>query len=269
MPDRVCLLITTYNRSRQLANSLNRLCNLTLPDEVLIVDDGGSDNCQEIVKSFEDRLPIRYIYNNNPSWSICSMARNIGIKNTDCEIIITSEPEILFVTDVIAQFLQKHQEIPNKVISAGTIYHMGPAATLHTDMITNPVNRLMHESVNESGHGTYPDSPFGYARIQGWVAPFSALYRREWLMAIGGWCESYKSWGWDDTDLLTRLTTIGINQDIALDIECIHQWHDKLPPDTQMNASVENERMFMAKEIKPGADSVIANQDREWGVIKP
>ena len=90
MLDKTCLLITTFNRGELLGHSLERLTHLTIPDEVLVVDDGSSDGTDAVVKSFEGRLPIKYIYNYNPDWSICSMARNIGIKNTDCEIIITS-----------------------------------------------------------------------------------------------------------------------------------------------------------------------------------
>lgn len=270
MSEKVCLLITTFNRSSQLNRSLERLCNVTIPDEVLIVDDGGSDNCQDTVKNFEGRLPIRYIYNNNPEWSICSMARNIGIKNTDCDIIITAEPEILFVTDCIAQFLQKHQEIPGKVISAGTIYHMGPIAILNPVMITNPLEQLTREAVNESSHGTYPTNYMGYAKIRGWVAPFSALYRKEWLMGINGWDESFIKWGFDDTDLLTRLSMSGIGQEIVHQIECIHQWHSKLPPDIQHEAVTANETIMKAKNMdnqNPDND-LIANKNREWGVIK-
>jgi glycosyltransferase involved in cell wall biosynthesis len=38
---KTCLLITTFKRPTQLDNSLKRLCNLTLPDEILVVDDGS------------------------------------------------------------------------------------------------------------------------------------------------------------------------------------------------------------------------------------
>lgn len=269
MSDRICLLITTFNRSSQLNRSLERLCNLTIPDEVLVVNDGGQDNCETTVKNFEGRLPIRYIYNHNPDWSICSMARNIGIKNTDCEIIITAEPEILFVTDVVKQMIELHDQIPGKVISSGTIYHMGPMAFLHTDMLTDPVERLKKEAVNESSHGTYPINVGGYAKIKGWVAPFSALYRKEWLMAVNGWDESFVKWGFDDTDLLTRLSINGVGQHIVHEIECIHQWHEKLPPEVQFSAVQENEAKMAAKDFNkenPNND-LIANKNRNWGLI--
>jgi len=270
MSDKVCLLITTFNRSGQLNKSLERLTRLTPPDEVLVINDGGQDNCEETCRNFEGRLPIKYIYNHNPEWSICSMARNIGIKNTDCDVIITAEPEILFITDVIQQMLQKHQEIPGKVISAGTVYHMGSRASLHPDMLTDPLQRMRHEAVNDSGHGTNPTNLQGYAKIQGWVAPFSALYRKEWLMEINGWDEGFVHWGWDDTDLLTRLSFNGVGQEIARDIEVIHQWHDKLPPDVQMKASVTNEKRMMSKTLDKNNpnNELVANKGKEWGIIE-
>lgn len=74
------LLITTFNRGGLLQNSLERLTQLALPDEVLVVDDGGADNTEEVCASFNDRLPIRYVYHNNPGQTICSFARNVGVK---------------------------------------------------------------------------------------------------------------------------------------------------------------------------------------------
>ena len=270
MNNKTCLLITCFNRNHQLNRSLERLTRLTLPYEVLVINDGGNEEeTERTVRNFEGRLPIRYIYNHNPDWSICSMARNIGIKNTDCDIIITSEPEILFVTDVIQQMLQKHTEIPGKVISAGTIYHMGEQATLHDDMVNNPSERLKFEAVNDSGHGTNPNNPAGYAKIQGWVAPFAALYRRDWLLDINGWDEQFISWGFDDTDLLTRLSFNGVGQEIARDIECVHQWHQKLPPDVQARASTMNEGIMQRKNFnrEDPNNNIKTNTDRNWGVI--
>lgn len=270
MSNRTCLLITTYNRSHLLNNTLSRLCHVTPPDEILVIDDGGSDNCEQIVMSYSNRLPVRYIYNHNPEWSICSMARNIGIKNTECDIIITSEPEIVYISDVVRQMLTYHDQVPGKVISAGTIYHMGEKAHLHPEMITSPQSRLSSEPVNNSRDNTNPSNPKGYVKVQGWVAPFTALYRREWLLAIGGWCEKYKSWGFDDTDLLTRLSRNGIQQEIALDIECIHQWHEKLPPNLQYKAAIGNEQLMLSKNFNKEDinNDIIANKDTEWGIIK-
>lgn len=271
MKDKVCLLITTFNRGHLLKNSLERLTNLTLPDEVLVVSDGCSDNTEEVCKSFESRLPIRYIYNHNPAWSICSYARNIGIKNTECDIVITCEPEILFITDNIKEIVSLHYRNPNQVINVGTIYHQGKDGTTHQDTIDK--GWLDMSMVNESEHNTNPINTQGHVRIQNWVAPFCALYRREWLMGIGGWNEELTgAWGYEDILILTRLRIKGVGQYTVKELEAVHQWHEKLPPHIQRKSCQENEEYMKSLRLddeNPNNPNLIANQNKEWGVVIP
>lgn len=269
--DKSCLLITTFNRGNLLKNSLERLKKLTLPDEILIIDDGSSDNTKEICDSFINDLPIRYIYNHNPEWSICSFARNIGIKNTNCEIVITCEPECLGVTDFIFQMIDKHKNMPNNIISAGTIYHGGINSVTTQELIDNPKKVLNNSDLltnSPNVHG--PKNPKGYAKIQGWVATYSALYRKDWLLNIGGWDEQFIYWGHDDTDVLTRLQSIGKIQIIDKDIELVHQYHTKIPSNIQYQGVIANEKLMTSKNfnINDINNDVVANKNKEWGIIK-
>lgn len=273
--EKVCLLITTYNRGHLLRNSLERLTKLTLPNEILVVDDGSTDNTKEICNSFINDLPIRYIYNHNPNWSICSFARNIGIKNTDCEIIVTSEPELLYCTDVIAQTLQKHKSNPSNIISAGSIYHMGNKTILHSNMINNPLERLKLEKINESTNNPIPINSDGYVLIKNWQATYTALYRKEWIEQIGGWDEEFPDvYGVDDIDLCTRIRIkLGINQIIDQDIVVLHQHHDR-PLSIVGQATLRNMKYFENKKLNvkgiedTNNPNLIANKNKEWGIIK-
>ncbi len=266
------LLITTYNRAHLLKNSLERLTNLTLPDEVLIVDDGSVDNTKEIVESFKDRLPVKYIYNNNPAWSICSMARNIGIKNSIGDVIITSEPELIFVTDIVKQMLEDNEKYPKQVISAGVIYHGQQASTYNPGFAADPVSALKNEIVEDYQTEPRPYHPSGYCKTKNMQATFTALYEKKWLMAVGGWDEEFPgAWGWDDIDLCTRLRINGINQHICPEMEAIHQWHSHPPGDIWSVGSKLNENHMIAKRLdllKKGDKGLIANKDKEWGIIK-
>lgn len=231
-----CLLISTYNRSSLLENSLNRLAQLTLPDEILVVDDGGDDYCEETLARVEIGCEKRYIYTHNPGQSLCSHARNIGLKNTDCDFIVQTEPEIMFDTDVIRQlfyrFAERGQE---QVIEAGTVRHLNVDGTL----------REIH---------------------RGWVATYAVLYPRDWLLAINGWDETFPDpWGWDDTDVMTRLRISGHGQFIDEEIAVTHQWHPALFQGTQ-DANIAH---FFGKKLDdPGADPV-ANRGIAWGEITP
>lgn len=266
------LAITSFNRGHLLEHNLERLCNVTKPDEILIVDDGGGDNTKEIVDKFSNDLPIRYIFNNNPQWSICSMARNIALKESTGDLFITCEPEMIFVSDVIAQLLEYQKEYPHHLISAGTIYHAQQNATFNPGFITDPVAALRGEIVDDYQIEPRSYHPSGYCKISNWAATFIGCYDKEDLMAIGGWDEAFPgAWGWDDVDLATRLRINGVNQIIPLEIQAIHQYHQKLPPHLQGEAMFANEAYMKSKRLNKlhkGNKGLIANKGKEFGVIK-
>lgn len=257
----ITLLISTFNRGDLLRNSLERLTQLTVPNEVLIVDDGSSDSTERVCKDFIDRLPIRYIYNHNPQWSICSMGRNIGVKQATHDWIVTTEPEMFFVTDVIGQLAYLEIEHPQEVISAGTIYFQPEGGA--------------PPSTNVEGLEIAGDyvPPTDHETAIGWVAPFTAMYYRPWLLDVGGWDEQFPGpWGWDDIDLLTRLRIKGINQHIALNVKALHQWHG---PKHRGDVDFVNEGYFRAKSFvaggfeSPDLPDIIANRGHEWGQVTP
>lgn len=253
---KITQVITTYNRGHLLDHSLRRLCTLTPPDELLVIDDGGEDATEEVCARWGEHLPIRYIYNHNPGPSICSMARNIGVKEASHEMIVTSEPELIFLTDLIAQFKQLHVEHPTQVISSGRVW-FAPEG-YHGDEI-NP-------GWEEAGDYI---PPIGSQDAIGWVAPYAALWSRRWLADLGGWDESFPGyWGWDDIDLLTRLRIAGYGQHIALDCMAIHQFHG-----LGGDVGFINEKHFLAKSFNQGDENdhadLIANRGKEWGTITP
>lgn len=238
------LLITTLNRAKLLRNNLEQLTRLTLPDEVLVIDDGGTDETADVCAEFESRLPMRYVYHDNPGQTICSYARNVGLKLASGELILTTEPEVVFQTDVVAQFIERHKQQPDQVISAGTIYF-----------------------VKSSEVDWHSISDARVAKEVGWVATYAALYHRDWLTQVGGWDEGFPGlWGWDDTDLLTRLRLRGYGQQIAIEAEIIHQWHPLGADSESVNEAYFFAKSFHGNENDP--THIVANQGAEWGQLR-
>lgn len=251
------LLITTYNRGGLLRNSLERLCHLTLPEEIIVVDDGGGDDTEAVCQSFEGRLPpIRYLYNDNPGPTICSLARNIGVRHASHDWIVTAEPELIFLTDVLAQFRALHPENANEVISAGKVYFAQEAND--------------HVTLSELQTAGDYQPPVGVQEAIGWVAPYTALWKKSWLEEVHGWDEAFPgAWGWDDIDLLTRLRINHHGQYIALDVQAVHQYHG-----LGGDAGFVNENYWKTKSFHDGGedrgdhDDVIANKGVEWGQLR-
>jgi glycosyltransferase involved in cell wall biosynthesis len=81
---KVSVIIPTHNRAKYLIEAIKSVLDQTFKDfELILVDDGSTDNTRDIIENFRDNR-IRYIYQDNGG---VSSARNTGIKAADGEYI--------------------------------------------------------------------------------------------------------------------------------------------------------------------------------------
>ena len=70
------VIIPVYNHAEALGECLSSLYGQTLrPDRVVIVDDGSTDNPEPVARSWQDRLPITFVRQENRG---AAAARNSG-----------------------------------------------------------------------------------------------------------------------------------------------------------------------------------------------
>jgi len=260
---KVSIIITTYNRAGHLRRGLQSLftrCTKPADVEVLVIDDGSNDETERVYSEFKDsNWNIRYIYNHNPGYSSCSLAKNIGIKQAKGELLIFTEPEILYVTDIVSQHLAWHRKVNNYLISAGTIYFVfaKKVMTLTWQELQNPKLITERKEVQEWGK----DFPSAYdIRVRrNEFGLYCSSIRKENLMRIGGYDEGFQNWGFNDIDVLDRLNRIGIKEVSDNNIICVHLAHGITGLEW-----FEQSRRYHERPNK----SIVANQEIEWGVIK-
>lgn len=81
---RVSIVIPTYNSARYLAETLESILKQSFEDyEIIIVDDGSTDNTKEVLKRYEDS--ISYVFQDNSGGP--SRPRNTGISIANGELI--------------------------------------------------------------------------------------------------------------------------------------------------------------------------------------
>jgi len=105
----VSVVIPTFNRAAFLEEALRTVHLQTLRvAEIVVVDDGSTDNTREVVQSMPG---VRYIYQQNAG---PAAARNRGIREANGDLIAFLDSDDLWVpekTAIQVEFLSSHQRV--------------------------------------------------------------------------------------------------------------------------------------------------------------
>ncbi|NDD05532.1 MAG: glycosyltransferase family 2 protein [Proteobacteria bacterium] len=118
----VSVTICTWNRAESLRRCLSSLTQLIIPEglnwEVLVVNNGSTDNTREVVTEFKQLLPIRLIY--EPKLGL-SKARNTGVGNASGELIIFFDDDVLVGPFCVRGFWNAASAYPEAKLFGGLI----------------------------------------------------------------------------------------------------------------------------------------------------
>ena len=107
-PFPAAVVVPTFNRAALLPATLDRLLAQTLPPtEVVVVDDGGSDNSAEVVRQYGGRVTYLRVPNGGPS-----VARNEGVKATAAEWVAFCDDDDLWQPTYLERMAEAHQRFP-------------------------------------------------------------------------------------------------------------------------------------------------------------
>jgi glycosyltransferase involved in cell wall biosynthesis len=116
---KVSVIIPTYNRARLIAEAIRSVLDQTYQDfEIIVIDDGSTDNTREVVGSFKDPR-IKYIYQENRG--VC-IARNNGIKNSNGDYIIFLDSDDMLLKNAITIEASILDSFPNVALSYGQLF---------------------------------------------------------------------------------------------------------------------------------------------------
>ncbi len=107
---KVSVIIPTYNRASKITASINSVLQQTYSElELLIVDDGSTDNTQEVIEAIADSR-VRYI--KLPQNMGASGARNAGVAYAESDIIAFEDSDDLWRPEKLEKQMDYWQQHP-------------------------------------------------------------------------------------------------------------------------------------------------------------
>jgi glycosyltransferase involved in cell wall biosynthesis len=160
----VSVIIPCYNGGRYLAEAIESARSQDLPPtEIIVVDDGSTDDSAAIAASFRDVILVRQ---DNAG---VSAARNAGIAKARGEFIVLLDADDRLLPGAIGNYLQALADEPRVVMAFGG------------NRIINSVGEVVGSNPQAAGRPDY------WAILGGVVpGPSQTILRREALIEAGG-----------------------------------------------------------------------------------
>ncbi|MCA1565453.1 MAG: glycosyltransferase [Acidobacteria bacterium] len=184
---RVSVVIPVYNGSATIGGTIECLLKQTLaPREIIVVDDGSTDDTVEVLQRFGDRLNIMRQPNGGPS-----SARNRGLREATGEFVALTDsdclPEPKWLSSLIESF-----DSPRVAGVGGTIKGVDEnLISVYVDAI-----QLLDPGRDAQGEVQY-------------LVTANACFRRDAVIAAGLFDERFRKPGAEDTELGRRLHDLG------------------------------------------------------------
>jgi glycosyltransferase involved in cell wall biosynthesis len=197
----VSVIIPTYNRADVLRKTLAGFSSQSGDNkmlEVLIVDDGSTDDTRCVVEECSHRssVPFRYLYQDNRGQGA---ARNHGIREAHGKLLLFTDDDIIPSPGMVAQHLAWHEKHPEA--SVGVLGSVVWAPELR------PTPFMVWS-------GLYDQFHFGYFKpgmeLKFWDAYIgNTSMKAAFLRRHGTFDEKFHQYGWEEVELNYRLYQAG------------------------------------------------------------
>lgn len=118
---RFTVAICTWNRAPLLSRVLERLTRLRQPAcgwEVVVVNNGGTDDTERVLDAFAGRLPLRRAFEPRPG---LSHARNAAVKHARGDYVVWTDDDALVDADWLTAYERATERHPDAAVFGGPV----------------------------------------------------------------------------------------------------------------------------------------------------
>lgn len=189
----ISVIVPTFNRKDLLKRTINSILDQTYKVfELIIVDDGSTDNTEDYVRSINDKR-IRYFKTEN--WGGPARPRNIGIDKASGDYIAFCDDDDIWFSDklkIVAEHIEKFPEV-----------------ILFCHNVAIYDNGKKKGVSNHHPYGLFPDLYKSLLFDHNRISTSSTVVKREKAISIGGFSERIDYITVEDYDFWLRLSRTG------------------------------------------------------------
>jgi len=188
-PD-VSVIIPTYNRSAFIKAAVNSVLNQKgdWQIEVIVVDDGSTDNTEAVLQAYKDK--IRYF--KIPHSGLPAVARNFGIKKANADLVALQDSDDIWLSDKLNSQLPLFED-GSVVLVYGNSWLMDEAGKTKRKLVVQKqkinfgqqFNKLVEENV---------------------ISTLTVVARKEAIGSVGGFDEARTVRAIEDYELWLRIS---------------------------------------------------------------
>ena len=113
---KVSVLITAYNGEKYIGETIKSVLEQDFKEEfeIVIIDDGSTDNTKKIIKSFDDKRILYYYFGKNKGYFNLHNVVNFGMKRCNGKYIARIDADDVMYKDRLRiqyNYLEKHKGI--------------------------------------------------------------------------------------------------------------------------------------------------------------
>jgi len=189
------VVVPTYNRAQQLARVLESLVRQRdAPSfEVIVCDDGSTDDTASVAAAFGRRLELRYCFQEDAGFR-AGKARNNGIRRARGDVVIFVDDDCLCPSAFVSAHVRAHAA--GAAVALGCRARAEDAEAAEVDAALAAAEADEREAIFAEGLGAY-DAP--------WMLVYSCNLSVRRSHPDAYFDERFTGWGMEDTDLGYRL----------------------------------------------------------------
>lgn len=222
------VIIPVYNRSIEVDFVLAGLTHQTYPHhlmEIIIADDGSQEDISKVYKKYEKFFKIKYCNQEDKGYRLAE-ARNMGVKNASHDSIIILDSDAIPNEELVEKYMQFFH-VNRNIAMFGlrhyvSVAHLSPSDYVNDKDLIKQAQKIRSENtftaaiggdgfsadwreehIAKSNNAKEEKLPYRF------LVGANCAFTREIFDRVGGYCEEFKDWGFEDQEFGYRLLREG------------------------------------------------------------